>query len=435
METLAPTFPPFENDDAFRDLRDLMRGGRPPLALIGAGASAGSGYPDWRGLLKKLRKTALDRGDTLAWRKDIEDLNDALWTAEVLTRKFRKGQLSSLIKTEFGDHRRVGEPHRTLARMPFPHYLTTNYDRCIERALRTASRSFVTVRWSETNAVSDFLIGLNHPKTERRVVYLHGRSGDPDDDIVLTESDYVGRYIASDDARRKLMAIFMTNPVVFIGFSLNDPDLANLMREVTARLKTTRPSHFALMGYKTEGEREATRDRMVGKFGVRPVFFSRIPDHERYGRDEYFNLVHLLDALVGRPPRAVLPNRATRAAVAESFDPEDPNKGCFGGSSETAHRRLRVDRISGSRDEGILTFHFIVESTDDAHPLDGPVNFFLHPTFRRRVVTVTPVDGKAVLKRWAYGAFTIGVRTDDDETQLEYDLATDARLPLWFRRR
>lgn len=428
------TFPAFDEDDAFCDLRKAMSSARPPLVLVGAGASVGSGYPHWSGLLKNLQAVAVAGGDRSAWRKDVEDLNDALWTAEVMTRKLPPGGLAKVIRSEFGPRKTLSEPHLTLARMPFPHFLTTNYDQSIEDALSRAGREHVVVRWQDTKALSDFLIGLSHPQSIPNVIYLHGRWDDNEDHIVLTESDYVARYIASDDARRKLLAIFMTNPVVFVGFSMNDPDLSNLMREVTARLQIKPPCHFALMGYKTEGDREAIRDRMEFKFGVRPVFFSRVPvtvDGDD-GVGEYSNLIHLLDALAGAPPRALQFEQAQ--VVKPIFDPDDPNKGRFGGHSEANGRRLSVRKEGGSQERGYLSLKFKVEALPGAQPLEDPVTFVLHPSFGHRVFTTQPKNGSASIDCEAYGAFTIGVRTDNNRTQLEYDLAMDPGLPLWFRR-
>jgi hypothetical protein len=114
--------------------------------------------------------------------------------------------------------------------------------------------------------VTRFLLDLSEPMCPCRVVYLHGRYDRPQD-IVFTETSYVDRYIKDTDARQGLLAIFMTHPVVFVGFSMNDPDLANLMREVTARLVSSEPCHLALIGFETHEDRDLIRERMRGKFG------------------------------------------------------------------------------------------------------------------------------------------------------------------------
>lgn len=441
----AAPFPAYEEDAAFADLLALMQSDRPPLVLIGAGASVASNYPAWNELLTHLKETALE-GDKGDWRRSLDDLSDAPWIAEVFASRLKTGALGALINQLYASRGALAEPHLSLARMRFPHFLTTNYDPSIEEALTRAGRTYRTIVWpngsstkediADGEALSEFLIGLGRRRDESSIVYLHGRFDSDEDKIVLTESDYVARYIASDDARRKLMAIFMTHPVLFVGFSMNDPDLANLMREVTARLKAKTPCHYALMGYKGDADREAIRARMIGKFGVRPVFFSRTPVDEN--GDEYSNLLLLLDALAGEKDRKRVaeakptdPERKSASRV----DPDDPRKGQFGGEPEANGRRLSVRRLDGGKKDEKLNLELMVDALPGAPPLTDEVLFYLHPTFHRSVVASKVVDGKASLTRWAYGAFTVGAVCDNGNTRLELDLAELGTLPLWFRRR
>lgn len=434
MTALEPSlYPAFERCAAFDQLAALIQSNRPPIALIGAGASVNSGYPNWHQLLVRLQETASPKARALQWRKVLADLDDAPWTAEVFVNGMEPRDFRTLIRTEFKEKSDVREPHLSLARMNFSHYITTNYDPCIELALKAADRSAKSVAWHNPAMVSDFLINLGNRRPDTYVVYLHGRHDDEPENIILTESSYVERYVASDDARRKLMAIFLTHPVVFVGFSMNDPDLGNIMREVTARLRTTPPCHFALMGYRNEIERDAISARMVGKFGVSPIFYSRSPSHP--SGDEHCNLVHLLDALAGneqpREPSAAKPSKAQ-----PEFDPEDPHKGKFGEKSERNGRRLRVASFKVNDDE-TLDIKLRVDATAGAanKPVSGPVSFHLHPTFPRQIVTCPAKKGAADCVIEAYGAFTIGVEIIDEKLKLELDLATLPELPIWFRRR
>jgi len=426
-------YPAFEAGEAFNKLKTLIKSGRPPIALIGAGASAKSGYPNWTQLIQILQSAASKKTKAGQWKKNLDDVNDAPWTAEVFARDLGPGGLGKLIRKEFATRQSLAEPHIALAKMPFPHFLTTNFDPSIEEALTAVKREYSVVSWRDDMAVSDFLINLGHPDDRTRVVYLHGRYDDHEDNIILTESAYVSRYIASDDARRKLMAVFMTHPVVFVGFSMNDPDLANLMREVTARLRAKPPAHFAIMSYKNESDREATRARMEGKFGVRPVFFCRAatsPDG-----DDYSNLVPLLEALADRRLSArSRPAASCKAPTPAEFDPEDPHKGRFGGLSEHDGRRVSARKIRGTQAKGYLRVALTIESLPKAAPIAGPVRFHLHPTFDTDVAVVTARDGSATLNIDSVGAFTAGIEIVNEKRRFEIDLAMLPNLPLWFRR-
>ena len=64
-----------------------------------------------------------------------------------------------------------------------------------------------------------------------------------------------------------------------------------------------------------------------------------------------------------------------------------------------------------------------------------PVLFFIHPTFRNDGLAVNAVNGEAVLRLRARGAFTVGVMADDGNIKLELDLAELQGAPMEFRNR
>jgi hypothetical protein len=118
----------------------------------------------------------------------------------------------------------------------------------------------------------------------------------------------------------------------------------------------------------------------------------------------------------------------------DAANPEDPNKGRFGGRSSQRGRRLSaaVSRIPDDRDwfRVILT----VEAEVGAQPLTGTVTFHLHPTFPETTVPIPAVGNRARLELRAYGAFTVGAVTGDG-TRIELDLAELPDAPMEFRMR
>lgn len=113
------------------------------------------------------------------------------------------------------------------------------------------------------------------------------------------------------------------------------------------------------------------------------------------------------------------------------IDVDDPQRGQWGGKAEANGRKLRAS-VERTDDEDWFEIELEVLRTDD-RPLSGVVDFYLHPTFvpaRRRV----KADGeRATLTLNAYGAFTVGVETDDGATQLEMNLASLQSAPREFR--
>ena len=121
----------------------------------------------------------------------------------------------------------------------------------------------------------------------------------------------------------------------------------------------------------------------------------------------------------------------TRAAAAHPVDPNDPQKGRWGGQALRSGRELSatVRELSDHWYEVVLE----VKSRPD-DPLQGAVQFHLHPTFARPVQVVEAKDGRATLALRVWGAFTVGAVADDGRTTLELDLAADERFPEAFRR-
>lgn len=119
--------------------------------------------------------------------------------------------------------------------------------------------------------------------------------------------------------------------------------------------------------------------------------------------------------------------------------PDDPQKGRFGGEPEKNHRRLSAD-VKPSGVPGFYRVKLWVESTDPAnHPLDADVIYYVHDSFSPSVFTYKPdefIDGKAREDEiLSYGAFTVGVITDNGKTMLELDLSENPTFPKEFRER
>jgi cellulose biosynthesis protein BcsQ len=112
-------------------------------------------------------------------------------------------------------------------------------------------------------------------------------------------------------------------------------------------------------------------------------------------------------------------------------DPEDPQKGRWGGQSERSGRELSatVRELADQWFEVTLDCH----KTPKGGPLRGNVQFHLHPTFAKPVQVVEAHDNHGTLTITCWGAFTVGAVADDGRTMLELDLAADESFPQAFR--
>lgn len=116
-------------------------------------------------------------------------------------------------------------------------------------------------------------------------------------------------------------------------------------------------------------------------------------------------------------------------------NPNDPQKGRFGGMAQVNDRRLSVS-YSNYFIPNFLNLKIKVESLNQNDPLTGKVYLFLHDSFAKSVV-ILDADGKREVTYQipSYGAFTIGAVAENGETLLELDIAELADFPQDFRDR
>jgi NAD-dependent SIR2 family protein deacetylase len=470
----APLFRTGGEQVAFDQLARLVASGE-AVALVGAGVSAGLGYPNWRALLDGLHDRIVHEVERAARAGEparqapsryLRDFDDLLWRAEEYRRLLGPVAYAAALEQEFGAARALNETIRRIVRLPFRHLLTTNYDTSLERAhAEEFGAPPGVIAWDDEAELLEFLFEFREGRA-RRCVYLHGRVGRPDG-IVLSDEDYTTRYVRQDDAQKRLFALFAMQRVVFVGFSLSDPDLMAILRQVNASMGLgTRARHFALMGVDGSVDREVHRNRLQRKFGIAPVFYDSANGHAQ--------LDDVLRRLEAQAPRwrgghdAPQPNQVTPTPAAPSTSGprrrppappaavtgvapavaspaerpplaplpaitvrDDPQQGRFGGRASDGARELVATVRAGGR--GWFAVQLLVRPVGGSAPITGTARFHLHDTFHPDRVDVAATGGVVRLDLEAYGAFTVGVELPDERRRLELDLASLADAPLEFR--
>jgi formylglycine-generating enzyme required for sulfatase activity len=127
--------------------------------------------------------------------------------------------------------------HHQLAALPFRAILTTAQDRLLEGALQAAGRAYTTVLTDvETPYIDE----------DRVMVYkLHGCVSRPES-LILTRKDHsllnrrLGAYLSV------LRYLFVTRPLLFLNYSLDDPLFETIFHEVTADAQGHRRRAYAV---------------------------------------------------------------------------------------------------------------------------------------------------------------------------------------------
>ncbi|HTE45275.1 MAG TPA: SIR2 family protein [Gemmatimonadaceae bacterium] len=468
---------------AFQHLERLVQSGD-ALAMIGAGCSARMGYPAWGALLNHMHDRLSQRHGEGAQsgRESLRRHDDMLWRAEEY-RRLLGPDYGQLLTEQFSCELAIDDCIKDIVALPFRHMLTTNYDTSLERAhSQVRTEELHRVDWGDEPAVLEFLYRFFDPSYGRQYVYLHGRINNLDN-VVFTDDDYTTRYLRSEGTVKRLFALFALQKMVFFGFSLTDPDLMAILRQVNVAVGFTEPRHVALVGLDGTEDREIHRGRLIKKFGINPVFYDRRDNHIELAvfarslveccsrtdgvrpRNKEMSVAAEVGGLsissssTAAPPPAPVPSSAVAPPSRKSApmppaaapmasptfgppskrpsdlpenpaDPEDPQRGRFGGEPERGRRRLSA--TLARLDTDWFAVNLLVESTGQPE-LTGKVFFYLHDSFLTPVLEVVAQNGRATARVECYGAFTVGVYMESEpENLLEYCLSGIEGAPLQF---
>lgn len=226
--------------------------------FVGAGISRAAGYPTWAELLA-------DIGEEVGVRsRDIADLAAlAQWH---ISESGNATGVRNVIKAEIGKDHPVPEALQIIARLPSRQIWTTNYDRLIERAFEAVRRPLDAI-----SAAGDLTL---KPKPGAVNLYkMHG-SIDRLDDIVISTEDYE-LYRARRGAFLPLLQAHLTSmSMLFVGLSLTDPNVRQVLSAIRESFADSPGEHFAIV-----------RPPAAADFEMDAEFEARLAQHRLWARD------------------------------------------------------------------------------------------------------------------------------------------------------
>lgn len=223
------------------------------MVFVGAGLSAAAGLPTWGGLLRLLVDEVKASTSPEAY-EDLQGLLDRrryLDVAEYCREMLGPTLVGERIRRAVATPNKLPRLHQLLVRLPFAAAVTTNYDLLLETAYAAAGR----VERIETHKTVDgsllydgsFFILKAHGT-------VHGVSS-----LVLTARDYIDIMNANPAFEAVMSAILLTRPILFLGYSLDDPDFRLLLGRQLATFKDVVPLRYAVMGGLNDVERYVLR--------------------------------------------------------------------------------------------------------------------------------------------------------------------------------
>ncbi|GAB4160011.1 MAG: hypothetical protein Tsb0033_15330 [Winogradskyella sp.] len=219
------------------------------VVFAGAGVSKDSGVPLWFELEQGI-KNRLD--------EDTRE-TDALKIAQMLYNEKGEKEYNDIIKELlFKNSTKYNLLHETLVRLNPQHIVTTNYDSFFEDVLRDEGLAYSVVSKDED---------LPYAKHKKLLIKYHGDF--ESHNIVLKESDYL-EYSQNNTLKEVFVkSLFSNKTILFVGYSVSDPNLKLLIRELQNILKKHYQRAYLLTAKKDVSDSEV---RYFENLGINIVF-------------------------------------------------------------------------------------------------------------------------------------------------------------------
>lgn len=231
--------------------------------FVGAGFSRDLGYPGWGELLKqiisdhqlmdKIKESNLFYMLTENEHEDYAKINDMMLNnligvdflrlagyvdilleeyantnirAEIVNKIVRYEHKRQILDDKYQSYKKLFQQIRPY----ISEIITTNYDTNLEHCLDSVS--VIHRNLKSINRSTKY-----NPKENVKLYKIHGCITDENTQIVITEKGYQEFNMSNTYLFNKLYSTFMENNIVFIGYSLSDPNIRSLLKEIIDETK------------------------------------------------------------------------------------------------------------------------------------------------------------------------------------------------------
>lgn len=199
--------------------------------FIGAGVSIQAGLPTWYEVVKRLSKEL-----------GIKNDHDFLEITQYYQNEFGRNKLVNTINNLISLRAKPSKNHLSIAELPFKVIFTTNYDALIEQALSSKGKNYSVIVSDEGAAYWS--------EDKVQVLKIHGSITEPSS-LVITTDDYFDFFRKHPLITNILKLHITTKTILFMGYSLRDPDFLQIFDQVQHELGIHRRPFYCVM-HKTD---------------------------------------------------------------------------------------------------------------------------------------------------------------------------------------
>ncbi|UCE36431.1 MAG: SIR2 family protein [Thermoplasmata archaeon] len=226
-------------------IEELNRGNL--VLFVGAGISKPSGLPNWSELMQKMidwtkYHCALSVSELNKINKLLED-KDYLTLSEELRKKMGKSHFFNFMYKVFRSKElQPNELHKLFTNINFAAIWTTNYDNLLESAYNNKLKKQVQIYYQNTAPALAAVC-------KERSFYILKTHGNIENiqTVVLGRKDYEDLIFANKSFEIAYQNLFIHNTILFVGYSLEDPDIQQILTSLQEAFKGNQELEYALM--------------------------------------------------------------------------------------------------------------------------------------------------------------------------------------------
>jgi hypothetical protein len=218
---------------------------------VGSGLSTWSSLPNWNRLRSGLIDACERRSGSTRLARDALARGDLLDAADKLVDVMTPLEMASTLRRDLGfATSRPHEIHRLLTNLGPERFVTTNFDNLIEQQLGLEGRlgEFRTV----TNQQVAELADIQKASANKFIFKPHGDIAEAES-LVLSSTQYDRIMLGSANLIRPVLeTLFVSRPILFIGYGLRDPDMMLLLRSLKERYNGNAGDFWAIIADASE---------------------------------------------------------------------------------------------------------------------------------------------------------------------------------------
>ena len=214
------------------------------VLFLGSGVSATSVDDDgkspmtWEKFITGIKGTIKNpKGDDIKYIDEKIEHGDYLLALQAIYDLASKPDYIRYLEKEYKQNYVPSTAHKCIQRIDSKVVVTTNFDKIYETLC--SGSTYTVMNYDDMNSI------VHAIKSPRNVILKAHGTIDKPDKIIFTARQYYESQEKYREFYEMLAALFMTNTVVFLGYSLNDPDI-NLILQYLHKTATESSPHYLI---------------------------------------------------------------------------------------------------------------------------------------------------------------------------------------------